>query len=163
MIDKAHLRKSSEAQRLALKSSTDRALDVAGGPANMQYETRVVVGNLSKYGSPNDPMFAPVDVALDIDLKAREPIITRALALAQGFDLIALAANPDARPWSAEMGSLADEMGKLLASLGDAAAETAVTPPEANACLEQAEQLRTQLEELVARLALIGQGAKDGG
>lgn len=159
MIDKLHLRKSSAQQRLALKAAFDRALDLAGGPTSFQYETRVVVGHLAKYSNPHEPLYPPIDVCLDVDLKAREPAVLNALALLEGFSLVRNAPAETEQPWAHEMGDLAKEIGELLAALGAAAADDEVDLQEALTCLKEGYEAKRKLDELIQRLERLARPA----
>lgn|GEM_PF-1061951 len=71
------------------------AIVLAGGISCILPFTRVGVSTLSKYASYNDEhhdSFVPVDVAIEIDRRAKSPIIARAMAALLGFDLVPIAA-----------------------------------------------------------------------
>ncbi|WP_180897338.1 hypothetical protein [Martelella soudanensis] len=85
------MRPTSEDNRARLKAATRRAIRAAGGGDSFQHVTRVAEAQLSKYGLASEDhaeTFIPVDVALDADLEAGSPIITTAMAQAQGFRLV---------------------------------------------------------------------------
>lgn len=81
-------RTSSDKQRVTLKIAPRIAIETCGGGKFVSQITRVSEAALSLYIAPHElERYIPLDVALDIDLASGEPIIARALASAQGFDL----------------------------------------------------------------------------
>ncbi|MBB3937913.1 hypothetical protein [Aureimonas phyllosphaerae] len=85
-------RPSSETMRNGLKLATRLSLTAAGGAAALVRERLVRVGEaaLSFACSPHvdhEERFVALDVALDLDFLAGEPLHARALAAAQGYEL----------------------------------------------------------------------------
>ncbi|KQQ81956.1 hypothetical protein ASF65_07840 [Aureimonas sp. Leaf324] len=81
--------------RNSLKLATRLSLTAAGGAAALVREKLVRVGEaaLSFASSPHedhDERFVALDVALDLDFVAGEPLHARALAAAQGYELRAI-------------------------------------------------------------------------
>lgn len=86
------MRTISEQEQRSLKSATDGAYALAGGISNILPFTRVGTSTLSKYASFNDEhhdSFVPVDVAIEVDRKAKTPTIIKQAAALLGFDLVA--------------------------------------------------------------------------
>lgn len=93
------MRTISEQEQRSLKAATDGAYVLGGGISCILPFTRVGVSTLSKYASYNDEhrdSFIPADVAIEIDRRAKSPVIVRAMAALLGFDLVAVAGGaPD--------------------------------------------------------------------
>lgn len=94
-------RPSTELMRNSLKLATRLSLIAAGSAAALVREKLVRIGEaaLSFAASPNEEhqeRFVALDVALDLDFVAGEPLHARALAAAQGYEL-----RPIDRPVSA--------------------------------------------------------------
>ena len=90
------MRTISEQEQRSLKAATDGAYVLGGGISCVLPFTRVGVSTLSKYASYNDEhhdSFIPVDVAIEIDRRAKTPVIVRAMAALLGFDLVPVSSN----------------------------------------------------------------------
>lgn len=93
------MRRFSETDYLSLKRVLDVAYELAGGVSVLRHVTRVSISQLSKYTSAvksalDDPRsdektFIPVDVAIDVDRAAKEPLITAKMAELLGYRLVA--------------------------------------------------------------------------
>ncbi|MBB4277048.1 hypothetical protein [Rhizobium mongolense] len=93
------MRRFSEADYLSLKRVLDVAYEMAGGNTLFQHVTRVVVSQLSKYASTDDDCqktYMPIDVAIDLDLAAKSPIVTAKMAELLGYRLEPLKQRIDA-------------------------------------------------------------------
>lgn len=83
------IRSSSDKQRNSLKMAFRVSVDHGGGGKAIAEITRVNPPMLSIYAAAHEvDRFAGVDIALDVDLAIGEPINARALAAAQGFELV---------------------------------------------------------------------------
>ena len=88
------LRPSSDKQRNALKMAFRVSVDHGGGGKIVSDITRVTPPMISLYCAAHEQeRFPAVDVALDVDLAVGEPINARALASAQGYDLVRMPEN----------------------------------------------------------------------
>lgn len=72
----------------AIKTATQKAVKICGGPDYAKDITRVGKSQLSDYGNRNSPQMVPVDVAIDLDLSAQQPLILTAMANAEGYRLV---------------------------------------------------------------------------
>lgn len=124
----------------ALKAATRRAITLAGGPVAASKELRVDAGRLSRYGSPDDALYVPIDVALELDKLAGDNIILRAWADLHGFDLVARDRDADqlARDVTSLAGCVARESGELISSTIDAVSDGKLTPREAQKIHDEA-------------------------
>lgn len=129
-------RPSTEDMRRHLKLATKAALRAAGGAAGIVASrlTRVGEATLSLYaslGSENELRSVPLDVALDLDFVAGEPLHAQALAGAQGYRLV-----PNFEERATGMFSLADvariahDYGEVQACCFDALEDGAISEPE---------------------------------
>ncbi|WP_395495588.1 hypothetical protein [Acetobacter sp. KSO5] len=72
----------------AIKTATKKAIQQIGGIDAAVTICRVGRSQLSDYGNRNSPQCAPVDVAVDLDSCAQEPLILAAMAAAEGYRLV---------------------------------------------------------------------------
>lgn len=72
----------------AIKTATKKAIQHLGGIDAAATISRVGRSQLSDYGNRNSPQVVPVDVAVDLDTSAQEPLILAAMAHAEGFRLV---------------------------------------------------------------------------
>lgn len=87
------MRTISEPERRTLKSATDGAYLLAGGVSCIDAFTRVSIASLSKYASLNteyDKHFIPLDIAVEVDRRAKSPVLIKAAAGILGYEVIPL-------------------------------------------------------------------------
>ena len=72
----------------AIKTATKKAIQQIGGIDAAVTICRVGRSQLSDYGNRNSLQCAPVDVAVDLDSCAQEPLILAAMAAAEGYRLV---------------------------------------------------------------------------
>ena len=123
------MRTISEQEQRSLKSATDGAYALAGGISNILPFTRVGTSTLSKYASFNDEhhdSFMPLDVAIEVDRKAKSPTIIKQAAELLGYELVAANAviDGDHAPLTAMdahrvMSETMDVSQAVLAALAD--------------------------------------------
>ncbi|MBT9373206.1 hypothetical protein [Rhizobium sp. CSW-27] len=85
------MRPFSEVAYLSLKRAVEVAYSLAGGVSLFALTTRVRVSTLSKYasdGADNLDTCMPIDVAIDLDRAARQPVVTAKMAELLGYDLV---------------------------------------------------------------------------
>nr|WP_278520099.1 phage regulatory CII family protein [Brucella anthropi] len=85
------MRTISEQEQRSLKLATDGAYILAGGISNILPFTRVGTSTLSKYASESDDFrenFIPIDVAIEVDRRAKSPLIIRNAAALLGYELV---------------------------------------------------------------------------
>ncbi|KQT70578.1 MULTISPECIES: hypothetical protein [unclassified Aureimonas] len=151
------LRKSTGAMRLAIKAAVRRALTLAGGGESVQHATRVNGASLSRYASANpdhELNHAPIDVVLDLDLEAGQPVILAAFADAQGYDIVRRE-RPDTAsdmPWCAKMGILSKQDSAVLGQIGDALADGKISPAEGRCIVDEIEKEELLLRRLKERV-----------
>lgn len=79
----------NDAQTLAaIKTATANAIGKVGGVHAAETICRVGNSQLSDYQNPHRPSIVPVDVALDLDRRAHEPVILREIARIEGYALM---------------------------------------------------------------------------
>lgn len=149
------IRQTSDQTRLSLKAAVRHALKLAGGGDSFQNATRVNAGTLSKYASPEWVDYhIPLDVALDLDLDASEPVCVRALAAAQGYDLVAQVKSSGAQCASplSSLGGLAREHADLINAICVGAADGEITEAERRDIRKEAHELQSEISRLLAAL-----------
>lgn len=85
------MRTISEQEQRSLKLATDGAYILAGGISNILPFTRVGTSTLSKYASESDDFrenFMPVDIAVEVDRRAKSPFIIKKAAELLGYELV---------------------------------------------------------------------------
>lgn len=116
----------------ALKAAVRRAVKMAGGPTAAAEIVRVDAARLSRYGNPDTPEFAPIDVCFELDRAAGDEVITRALA--DLFDAEVVRRDVEAiapSDLTASAGRIAKAAGDLIAASIEANADGKVSPREA--------------------------------
>ncbi len=113
---------------------------------------RVGATNLQQYGSQAHPdRHIPADVILDLEAIAGEPIITAALARAQGYRL-----EPVTVRTSGDVISPAQRLMRASAELSnqllDALEDQTISPAERDSLLAQAELARAAADAVMASL-----------
>lgn len=135
----------SDAQ-YAFKAAVRRAVKMCGGPHAAEAVTRVDAARLSRYGNPDAPEFAPVDVCFDLDKAAGDGVILRAWADLCGFDITPREADSKAaHDLTVAAGQVARESGELISAAIEAQADGAVTPNEARTVDEAAADLQEKV------------------
>lgn len=85
------IRTISDQERLTLKRACDAAYDLIGTMSLFLPFTRGKVSQLSKYASDaaaNAETFMPIDIAIEADRRAKDPVICREMARMHGFVLV---------------------------------------------------------------------------
>lgn len=72
----------------AIKTATKTAIKLAGGLVSLRRATRVAETQISDYSNHERPAVIPVDVAIDLDSAAQEPLILSVMANAEGYMLV---------------------------------------------------------------------------
>lgn len=72
----------------ALKAATRRLLERVGGCVQAAHVTRVGKSTLHRYGDPQAPDFMPIDIVLQLEVEAGEPLVSHELARIQGWDMV---------------------------------------------------------------------------
>lgn len=147
-----------EADYLALKGATRRLVEACGGVESAAAVTRTGFQVLSKYGRPQEPVFAPVDVVADLEADAGDPFVTRALAQLAGHVLVPLPrAEAGQGRWYRHISEIAMDAGAVVQRLGEAIADDGeVTKAE---CRTLA--LRERVREAIAELAALDHALAD--
>lgn len=147
-------RPSTEAQRKALKVASQVLVNLIGGPKLAAQLTDVDAPTLCLYGAPHEERrHMRVDIALDLDLAAGDPVMTRALAAAQGFSLVRATISPGAAPPDlADYGNLHREAYEANASLLDMLQRARLTPSVKQAVLKELADLRRAIAIVEAKI-----------
>jgi hypothetical protein len=126
---------------LVLKAAYRTLLKAAGGPSYAAQEiTRTDPARLSRYGNPNEQMFAPLDVIRDLEAHVGEPIVTRVLADQAGHVMVPKKAATKSVDFDQHLACIAKEMSDLVGGIAQAKADGTITPAEIEA-------IKTQIRE----------------
>lgn len=130
-------------EQLKIKAATRKLVKLAGGLDAAADQCRVKKSQLDRYGSPHEPEhFIAADVIADLESDVGQPIVTTALAEAQGYTLRAtdgLAAGGAVDPL--RMGAeLTRELGEFQVAALDAGAH--VDARELDQLIKEAEDLK---------------------
>lgn len=145
--------------QIALKAAVRHAVRLAGGPVAASEFTRVDPARLSRYGNPSDPMFAPIDVAADLDLASGDDVILRAWANLRGYELTPREAETVLGDLRHSAGTLARETGALVSDAVDALADGALTPHEATRLDDQAAKAERTILDIRSQVRRAGKGS----
>lgn len=140
------------------KAATKALIRAFGGQEAAEAHTGKSQSQLSAYGGPNTPAFAPIDTVRALEActhgQPGHPLVTRWLAREAGYGLVRL---PDASAaptqWSAFVAALAKEGGELMAGIcDDLTSGNDVSPAEAKRRLDDAADLVRVAVEIEAAL-----------
>jgi hypothetical protein len=152
----------------AVKAATRRAIQLAGGPhaaedyirANCPSRQGMDAARLSRYGNPNEPEFAPIDICFLLDQAAGSPEIVRALACLEAHDLVAResVAAQLAKDVTALAGDIAKDSGELISTAIEASGDGVVSINEAKAIDQRAADLQDKVVDIrrAARKSMVG-------
>jgi hypothetical protein len=155
------VRTVSEVEVRSLKAATDAAYQLGGGVSQFPALTRVNVSTLSKYASFNEEnaeFTIPIDIAVEADRRAKDPVITAAMAAALGYRL-----EPEGSPvarrevnelFATEILSETMDVSKAII---EARADGRIDSLENKKILKEAREAKRSLEQLIASLE--GKGA----
>lgn len=132
----------------SLKTALSVLIQQLGGLDAAVTCTRVRRSTLSEYTAPHLDKFAPVDVVLDLERIAQEPLLTAALARLQGFELLPV---------------LAGERGEVAGALQKVASDTGILMADTIAALREgvvARKDRARIDEDLERLVRHAQAAR---
>lgn len=113
------MRPSTEHDRARLKASTRAAIIAAGKAKQLAACSRVSEPQISRYIGGDYPDFIPVDVMLDCEMLAGQPVITSALADMQGFRLVPIAGGDEAGLTLDHVLDIVKAAGELLRAYRD--------------------------------------------
>lgn len=144
--------KLADEKSLALKTAAKLLIARCGGLEAAASACRVSVSNLSEYGSRNHPeRHMPVDVALQLEEVAGEPIVTGALARMQGHSCV----RPDGEAvgvLSEAVAAAARHAGEVTARFVEASADSRIDHRERADLLRHVHDLRVATEAMAAAL-----------
>lgn len=148
------LRPTSDHDRAMLKAASDRAIRRAGGGAVFAGRTRVLAAALSRYKADHEDAFMPIDVAVDADMAAGQPIILAAIAALEGYAITPLTAPGRAAPTLSAglVGVLIRETGEVSAAVLEALADDHLSPAERKAIEKELDEALAALWQLRAAL-----------
>ncbi len=158
--------------RARIKQAFARLCRQAGGIEGAATLTRIGKSQLARAASPHEPTtFPPADVIVDLEsyvagLRRRpadHPMVTRALAAAAGFDLVALPEARARRDWIDYLARVSKETGELLAKAGEALADGDISSAEIAAArlIDEAEDMiRAAVEIRAALIARLTEGRR---
>ncbi|WCK12367.1 hypothetical protein G6L41_008795 [Agrobacterium tumefaciens] len=149
------VRPTSQEERRDLKATVGRLLRQVGA-SNVAKESRVGEAHLSRYASPREKEFMPLDVLADVERMAGYPLVTEYMANLSGFDLVRNESEADA-PDMEDVSRLADTKGKLLSALITSFLDGKIDNHERRTLLPLLDDAIAQMQEL--RSGLIGGGA----
>ncbi|WP_395495140.1 hypothetical protein [Acetobacter sp. KSO5] len=125
----------------AIKTATQGAIKIIGGCYAAEDISRVRHSQLGEYQNRNSPQVVPVDVAIDLDLSAQEPLILAAMAHAEGFRLMPVSFSGSGHI-PKDMAQYAKATSDVLQDALNALADGQVDVQEAHAILAHIQRAR---------------------
>lgn len=140
--------------RQSLKSAFRRALKLAGGGDSFAHATRVGAPALSRYGAAAEATcHAPIDIVLDLETDIGSPVVTSALAAAQGFRLVVDQRRPDGALSPGDAITVMREACDVAGEISNALADGEITRGEQLRINAEIEDLRRALNDVQVRLS----------
>ena len=133
-------RRHGAAQYNALVTAWRLLIEQAGGIDAAASCTRVKRSSIAAYGAPGTESFVPADVVLDLETLLGVPLVTRALAAASGFSLVALTPR-DGGDLAQAMAKVGEGVSKLFADAARALGHATPTENERRALLADLEEI----------------------
>lgn len=159
-----HARPLRAADYLTLKAAFRRLVDACGGCESAAAVTRASFQTLSKYGRPQEPVYAPVDVIADLEADAGDPLVSRVLAGLTGHVLVRLPEGVDgAGRWHGHIADVAQGMGEVVRRLGDALADDGEISPREVRDMRLLEPIRAAIVDLVELEKALVRLKREGG
>lgn len=143
-------RPSNDHQRWQLKVNIRREVTLAGGVTSFEQITRVKAPALSKYCSPDDEMFMPMDVWLDLIIDTKSTATLEYVAAELGLDLVPRKVQPQGSelPNMRDMSRLGRDYHDVFEEVERAVADGNMTLPEAHKVSARIQQLIDDAREL---------------
>lgn len=152
-------RQLPRSEYLALKAAFRGLVTMAGGPNRAATITRGNASLLSRYGAPQEDMFAPADVVADLEAEVGEPVVTRVLAEMSGQHLVPKCKAGVSSDFLRHLGAIGKETGDVVSALSVAMADGGMSQDEAKACLTEARELARKNACLIQDLEAVVSGA----
>lgn len=155
-------RQLPRADYLALKAATRALVETAGGARSAASRVRdgIDAARLSRYGSPHEPLFMPLDIIADLEAETGEPAIARALAELAGCDLVRRATAAPRGQIAQNFAAIAAEAGDVFKVTGAALGDGAITAAEARTMRHEGIELARAVAQFLADVdALLRGGA----
>ncbi len=154
------MRTISEQEQRSLKLATDGAYILAGGISNILPFTRVGTSTLSKYASESDDFrenFMPVDIAVEVDRRAKSPLIIKKAAELLGYELVpsrsfSSDADPLAPITEADAHRVMKETMDVAQAIIEARKDDRIDAADRKIILKEAREAIRELERLVCGL-----------
>ncbi len=109
--------------------------------------TRVGRSQISEYGLTASDKTVPADVIMDLEAIAGVPMVTAALARAQGYGLVMIEPKRARGELAVLLARIGQDAGELFATAASALAHKRPTPAERQALLRELDDLRRTADE----------------
>lgn len=137
----------------ALKGSFRDLVEVAGGNVRAAKVSRADGARISRYGSVQEAMHAPIDVVADLEMDVGDPIVTRQLAEIAGYVLVPKAqAEALGLNFHGHFADVARSTSDVETGIAEALRDGEVTSEEARHLLPKVGKAQTELAEFAADL-----------
>ncbi|MBW4089920.1 MAG: hypothetical protein HIU82_02255 [Proteobacteria bacterium] len=145
----------------ALKTAWKCLVQDVGGVEAVAACTRVNLTLVSQYGNVYGDRFAPIDVVMDAETVGGTPLVTAALARAQGYLLVPVAPR-GAGDLSVKLAEIGRDVAALFATAASALGRAEPTDAERDALVRELDEVaRVATETRMLLFARPGAGADD--
>ncbi|MDB5582803.1 MAG: hypothetical protein JWR80_7979 [Bradyrhizobium sp.] len=148
------MRPSNEHQRRDLKTTTWALIDRIG-PSVFAGMSRVKGPELSKYSAQTDERTIPVDVLLDAEIVAQNPMVTRLLAEMQGYALVPIEAG---QAGAAVVPATIGDVLRAIKETGDVATAFLAADADGNRDALDRRDICREIDQAVAALLALRKG-----
>lgn len=137
----------------ALKGSFRDLVETAGGNVRAAKVSRADGARISRYGSVQEAMHAPIDVVADLEMDVGDPIVTRQLAEIAGYVLVPKAqAEALGLNFHGHFADVARTGADVETNLAEALRDGEVSPEEACKMIPKVRKHQTEMAEMLADL-----------
>nr|WP_319513711.1 phage regulatory CII family protein [uncultured Cohaesibacter sp.] len=135
---------------LRIRGRCREATKKAGGVECAAGVTRVSTAQMARYGQPQGVDWMPVDVVADVEKDIGEPVVSRALAQALGYELVKLPEGHWEGDINQQLAAMLKEMGDVVQKMGQALAD--------DGCISKDEARQLRLRKELGDLLQVGVG-----
>ncbi|MGK2741047.1 phage regulatory CII family protein [Tepidicaulis sp. LMO-SS28] len=161
MTNKPRIANSLTREPRSLKEATTRLLMGFPTVEKAARHCRAQRSTLDEYANTNRrDRFIPVDVALDLEHKLGDPVITSYMARRSGYALYKLPNGQISPKWESHFSKIVKEGSEVFAAAADALADGSISPEEATNIIKELDEAIHSFVDFRKSLEQVAQKAR---